>query len=395
MNFLMTKIVRPIERVFPRYFGIALGIVSLVMIIDKFLMAWLNTPDSEKDCNTAMLVLLSFYCGVSRVWLSHPIFNRKYHQFLCLSPWQLGKPLPNGSIYLIWPDIIVIIFLTSLSILFPIVHFLLPAVFFIIGYLVCLTVAFLLSVQTQWLCLMLSLWALIVCPGRSDLYYFLVLLIMYGFGILGIRTYLNGFPWNTRYWTLDLIKEFKRKAIRRSIIQWPYSHLNIYHLKTISLPGKLFITMLFFLCIHSLVRSNSNFSGLIVFYFELTMMIVMIRVTVYFRLLPPISLWGRIWTCRWILPQYDKIFVAPIIIVLISCFGPWFLTFLGITPTLNYELILAINLFLSLILPPSLMKWQFTGPHRIVRFLAKPASTKKMPKAIELFVFALEDILEQ
>lgn len=393
MNFLMTKIVRPIERVFPRYFDIVLGIALLIMIIDKLVMAWLDVPDSEKVCNTAMLVMLSLYCGISRVWLSHPIFNRKYYQFLCLSPWHYGRSLPAGPIHLYWPDLVVWLFLTCLGILFPVNSLWIPVVSFFCGYLICLTITFLLTGQVVCLSLMLFFGIFTIYPFSLPWVPAAFLVSMYGIGLFGIYRFLKEFPWNTSYWTENAVEELMKKAFRYNIIQWPYRFLNDYSQKKISWTASIIISLFTFLFLHLLEIYTKESDLVMAFYVQITLYLLIFRLGRYvLPFFPPISLLGRIFTFRLIIPRYDKVFLPLFVILAVSILGPWVLDLIQVPAPLTFELILPINVFLTLMLPPSIMKWKYTGPYRLLRMRNKPALSPRIPRSAEIIRDSLEKI---
>jgi hypothetical protein len=79
-----------------------------------------------------------------------------------------------------------------------------------------------------------------------------------------------------------------------------------------------------------------------------------------------LSLLGRLRTARWILPRFDIVYVAPLLIWLLV------LTVVSIEMLTDLPLsVLAAILsggatFISLACPPGLEKWKLTGSHRIV-----------------------------
>jgi hypothetical protein len=78
----------------------------------------------------------------------------------------------------------------------------------------------------------------------------------------------------------------------------------------------------------------------------------------------PISLWGRLWTGRLIIPGYDYVFISPLIICVISCIFPRMLSPflpLPIVGAATTGVIVAIYFNAA----PSLRSWQLTGHHRL------------------------------
>jgi hypothetical protein len=80
---------------------------------------------------------------------------------------------------------------------------------------------------------------------------------------------------------------------------------------------------------------------------------------------PPISLWGRLRTGRWIIPGYDQVFVTPLLVGTILIMLPWTLMQQGIGPDIYVPLTIGIATIVALAGPPSLMGWRLTGMHRI------------------------------
>lgn len=100
---------------------------------------------------------------------------------------------------------------------------------------------------------------------------------------------------------------------------------------------------------------------------------------------PPIGIWGRIMTGRWIIPGYDYVLLAPLCILLVELLG-------GVAGSRAapatagdsgyglaiYPLATAAALIVALNMGPSLPEWRLTGHHRIVPWCATD------PKAVKL-----------
>ena len=82
---------------------------------------------------------------------------------------------------------------------------------------------------------------------------------------------------------------------------------------------------------------------------------------------PPISILGRIFTLRFIVPGYDKIFVAPIIAVAVILLGPFVSFCFGVPTRYSLPCCLAVALLVLLRMPPSLRSWELTGTFRSLR----------------------------
>ena len=86
--------------------------------------------------------------------------------------------------------------------------------------------------------------------------------------------------------------------------------------------------------------------------------------------MPPISFWGRVRTFRWIIPRYDVIFVAPLLILALVATLFWEPVW-DIRPGRILAAITAGYVFIALGFPPTLEEWRLTGSHRIIPTVQK------------------------
>jgi hypothetical protein len=80
---------------------------------------------------------------------------------------------------------------------------------------------------------------------------------------------------------------------------------------------------------------------------------------------PPISLMGRIRTFRWIIPGYDKIFLAPFCTLLVGVLAIDSFRPPGLDDLIALPIALAIAVTVTLDTGPSMQSWRLTGQHRI------------------------------
>jgi hypothetical protein len=90
----------------------------------------------------------------------------------------------------------------------------------------------------------------------------------------------------------------------------------------------------------------------------------LVRYTQNYR--SPISLWGRVFTLRWIIPGYDKVFVTPIAAAVL--FALSFRLPNAWAPAIHISgpFLVAMIAMVLLVGRPSLDEWRHTGSHRIV-----------------------------
>ena len=196
-------------------------------------------------------------------------------------------------------------------------------------------------------------------------------MVLYIICWIGLRQFLRGFPWNTKYWKADTVKELREQAIRQRLIGWPFRYLNIYGTSEISVSGAFILSLLLTWWLHVIrwvVGDPLFFSSLIM----LPIGVALFRAIIYAGIYrPPISLLGRIFTGRLIIPGYDMIFIAPIYILLAGTLLPFALGLLGVSLTLTIEFSFFMIFFLAFSLPPSLGEWRLTGAHRISRHVQR------------------------
>ncbi|KPK76937.1 MAG: hypothetical protein AMJ79_05030, partial [Phycisphaerae bacterium SM23_30] len=118
------------------------AIMKIVMVVVWFIFLGTNFIDyiifkgvslASAFYQIRMLIIL-FSCGVYgffRVRSFHPIFNHGYLQWLALSPWRFGKPLPLGPVHLVWVDLAVVGTLTLLMYSVDVFYVELPAITFL------------------------------------------------------------------------------------------------------------------------------------------------------------------------------------------------------------------------------------------------------------------------
>jgi hypothetical protein len=80
---------------------------------------------------------------------------------------------------------------------------------------------------------------------------------------------------------------------------------------------------------------------------------------------PPISLLGRIFTLRPVIPGYDKALLAPFCAILVAILVPFGCQQFGVPAEAAYPATAALSLLVILNMGPTLREWQLTGSHRI------------------------------
>jgi len=344
----------------------------------------IEIPEEILKIRILILALASGLYGFYRVRFFHPFYNSKYWQWLCLSPWSIKNPLPQGPVHLIWVDLAILAVLTLLAYsniphLAPV-----PAVAFLIVYLVMIFFTFQ-AEQIIFIVLLPFLAPLVFYPFANLYVAILALIFLYFLCYAGFHCFLKEFPWNTRYWSIDAVKEFRKKAIEQ--LGWPFKFLKTYDDTHMSYFGAFLFSLLLTWWLHVIrwVISEPYQPALLV---PLAVLVAFWRIVVYGGINhPPISLMGRIFTGRLIIPGYDKIFIAPICILLAGILLPFVLDYYGVVTEWNFEICFFLIFFLAFSLPPTLNKWRLTGAYRIGRHVQQLRTKPPSPQDQALFKF--------
>ncbi|MBN1911942.1 MAG: hypothetical protein JW818_19630 [Pirellulales bacterium] len=309
---------------------------------------------------SAVLAALSY--GAFRVFGFHPAFRPGYCRWLAATPWTHRRPLPDGPVHLLPQDAIflALILLMTPGIVIP--RIVIPFAF-LSGYL------------------LLSVFTLAWTGVRLH-----VFVVLFGFGVAAL---LFGSPWHmlavfgllTVVATLGLKRSLAKSPLEPIDLRafavtpaygWPWSQLHFKipghqftrtdRISVSLLAGWWFLVAVCVLPMKRDVEENAIFTYLVLCGFA-----VLIRFMVYFiGFFPPISLWGRLWTGRLIIPGYDHMLLTPLCATVIAFMGPTALAALGVPFTIGCPVFLVVVLLVVLTVGPSYRKWALTGRHRIV-----------------------------
>lgn len=352
-----------------------------------FIRLGAEVPPEVRFIRLSLLAGASVLYGLCRVRGFHPFYNRQYLRWLSLTPWTFAKPLPLGPIHLIWVDLLVMTIMTLLAYIEGVFHPALPALAFLAVYLTLLAVS-LQGEQIAFLVAYIVLAPFAIYPHRHASIALVVLVGIYVVLYFGLRQQLKGFPWNTGYWKSDPIEQFRKQALSKGVIGWPARMLRAYEPSiSCDLPNALFTSVIVTWWLH-VIRWVVDKP------YDLRLLAIITMFVFFGRLLayrvcgywPPISFLGRVFTLRWIIPGHDKIYVAPICIILVSVGAVHAADALGLGPIWQFELAVFLMVFLALALPPTLKDWRLTGQHRIAHI----AGSRRQQEAAEPFAGLLE-----
>lgn len=315
--------------------------------------------------------------GASRAYDYHPLFQQKYRDWLRLTPWTSRKTLPIGPVHLVpqdalWLGLVLAVWHDpQLSRLY------LPLCY-LFSYLAVVCVSCLATEVTVIGWLLAFGLGEVVRQWYSPMSALLVAFWLYLVGWIGIRQSLAKFPWSLSWvWNLRSLQAIAEEQKQR-MLGWPLDQLRgrlpEQGIRLLPAAGAGLLAGWWSYCVRSLI--TVPLEAIIVMW----MMLSLITITAvvgrslgyWLDYRPPISLWGRIWTLRWIVPGYDHICIPPLLILLVAGFLPEILTKWHVPSDVGLAITISAVLMLALALPPTYQHWRLTGFHRIV-----PGSTNK------------------
>jgi hypothetical protein len=194
---------------------------------------------------------------------------------------------------------------------------------------------------------------------------FLVTLLIYGIGMVGLKGAFKKQLTEYRYTTPDLSK-YPYIQFQGTMLSWPQKQLFQYKNITPKNMVAVLVWSGFFAWWYYLMlwgwEETREYSGQL-FWFALVIAIV--RILLYTgKYSKPISWIGRLLTGRFIVPKYDVVFAAPILIVLMGIAGSMVCGSIRSGRCLVMPVIFFLLWVMALGLGPSKRKWVLTGGHQ-------------------------------
>jgi hypothetical protein len=327
-------------------------------IVDEWRGRWAPLKSS-------VIVVAAVLFGLIRAVSLHPLHNAKYRNWLKLTPWRPGQPLPLGSITLTWIDAALLAAWAVFIRFDGVGDWLLPPILGLVAYEITSLAALLAGKRWEGLAVCWGLPAMLLpvfdLPRVAVIAGTLYLLTWRGI-TLGMRS----FPWEREAdWG-------KRLAI------WPWSRIapeTDEPTPRSRFVGTCLLTSAtagwWIACLLARVGSLGATElrpDVFEFCAWAAVGVPLARVLV-FRIgcRPPISLWGRIVKGRWIIPGFDRIYVAPVVLALVSIALACGLNAAGVPAPVMAWVFCTVVVTSVFTLPPSMRQWRHTGQFHIVR----------------------------
>jgi hypothetical protein len=352
---------------FPLSSAVLFFIVYLPLFLVDYLM-WKLDGELPIEITHCRLGLLSFWAavlGFSRIGSHHPGCDRSYLKWLALTPWKFGKPLPRGPMFMNFMDGIILAVLTLLAYLNGNYHTPAPLVAYLGAYTLIAMLHLLIAKKNNYILAFLFILPLAIYPHSNINITFLVVVILYGLAHAGTISWLKEFPWNTSIWNYDQRKKLLDTALKGTMLNGHYKLLRVVDFNSAIKKGEaLTVCLLVTWWLH--VANNFFVDSILLFYSISVFGAALIRFVAYAsNCEPPINLWTRVFTRRFIIPGYDKVMIAPLCITLVGVLMPYLLRHIGLSMRFALEISFFSFMMIAFTLPPSLKEWHLNGFHGI------------------------------
>jgi hypothetical protein len=324
--------------------------------------------------------LLGVFClsyATFRATYFHPFYDLRYGKWLRTTPWTSSKPLPLGPVHLVWQDGVVLVAMALLAYLQGDLNPLRLLTFFLAVYLAWLSLSFQRTGQwafayAMWfgLGMEIRLWHHPWADAAAAV-------LLYPVAYVGLRQSLAKFPWDvpSLYEVAQALSSHRtaNPAGDGGPLGWPFDRLRPKWPAATGIRTRdaILLSLLAGWWLYAVAALSSDpgvrLRIVLLVHGPAVAFLVLGRLVAYCAgYAPPISFWGRLWTGRVIIPGYDKVFLAPLAVVLIGWLLPELFAAHGLEPEIGVPLSLSLALLAGLSIGPSLLNWRLTGRHRLV-----------------------------
>ena len=363
-----------------RYRQIFPGIRILMAVTLIYLLVEVgsaNKPFPDAHRGRFFVYLLAALYGAYRVVGFHPLFWQGYRGWLVLTPWTSAFPLPLGPIGFVWEDAFILGYLSLPSLFSTRVEpsWIFGNAMFAASGVLALT--FLATGQRGFsyaIALLLGL-TLRVSPDRWA--FLIAAAFTYLVAFVGLRRSLAAFPWpapwSNVFNTINNLNTPILHLAQGPSCGWPFDFLRPPSppLFRFDFLDALLTSMLLGWWVFAVAGlfDDPRERGIIATLACVFCSFFMIpgRAFIYTRFhVPPVGVWTRLVTRRFIIPSYDQVFIAPTCATFIALATPTGLMALGVTSEVASPVTLSLVMLAVLTIKPSLHCWKLTGGHRIV-----------------------------
>jgi hypothetical protein len=301
----------------------------------------------------------------------HPAARRPYADWLGTAPWTNGRRLPLGPVHWAWQDVFFVGLAAVFNSYFGWEHSVWVVCVFIGMHVLQLAITFARTRQFWSMCFGLFGAGLmlvfrhdpVVCLGAGVASY----IVLY-------RHILAAIPWvqldptaEPQFVTNNLIVIFSDGAENVGL---PFARSGPRLAEVMKLPrgGGLALGALYGWLTYVLTTFGGpgGVSNALLFSAMGTVAMALGRIAIYLTgYAPPISLWARLVTLRWIIPGYDYVLLAPLVAISFLMTAGRLIARQQWEPNVFGSIALGCTVAMLFVLGPSLSRWRLTGNHRI------------------------------
>lgn len=320
------------------------------------------------------LLIAAWGYGLYRLGSFHPAVDEKYRNWLRMSPWQPGRRLPLAPAVLDHRDALLLL-------LFCLIASPVPGTALVMGiiglFAGCLLGAIYLAVRMKhwwWLYPLFAAGSVIPSATLRGLVPGLIVAVAgYALTVVYVRWSLRDFPWPQMKDAVALSEQ------RRSVPGWPWL-LRASDRNTVDLPrahalplGVAVVWAIFVIgdCVAVFARltdrpvSHDADVAWLLTTAGVAFLVIGSLGTYLPLVMPSSGPLGRMGARRWVIPDYDRVLLVPVLAPL-AAFGVCrVMEPLPVSPAVTIGLILGLLTFAFLAFSPSLQAWRLTAPGRL------------------------------
>jgi hypothetical protein len=289
--------------------------------------------------------------------------------WLRLTPWTHKKPLPLGPVHPVWQDVVVIGALTAIARWRLKESTFAPLITFGSTYLSLMTMVLLWTRRWAVGVVLGFLWPALMLPQLNATGFYLLLTAIVVVIWYGHRQSLRAFPWTTQDQPVKPPVSILQKEIQPvsatgapAHVGWPLTAIGP-KIKIISISTRtaFWLSALFAwwsFCAIECARDEFPPELLILFSF----IAAALRFVAYCSyVVTPFNIWGRLVSGRFIVPGFDKVFVTPLAVILISIAGAIVIRRSGAWYPAAESVVIGLLWFVLFSGGPTRKNWVLTG----------------------------------
>jgi hypothetical protein len=309
--------------------------------------------------------------GIYRIMAFHPLYSPDYGKWLQQVPWTSRRPLPLGPLHPAWQDALMV--LLGLALAYDSPNLWVVPLGFLAGQMASAGRAFWTTGPWAMRYLPLFCVGLIVRFQHSPRLMLAIAVLLYLVTVLATQSALARFPWPIPEHCAPLVRILSLHPDMRpaTTLGWPHDQLtprpNGWKIALRDgialsvLPGWLFYAA------GVNITKRDDEAGLGFAYAICLIACIAVPLFRYCALRwPPISLWGRLRTFRWIIPSYDYILLPSLATAVLSPLTFATLSWSGLRLCYSIPAAMTVALAITLNTGPSLRRWQLTGAYRMI-----------------------------